>query len=92
MLPLFRQASEVFHRLADADLKDLSALGDLKRVQDDEAFCFEYAADPVLAAVPGDRHRNLEAAAHLLNQDNDHPKDHETGHLTRNGSRKLAGV
>ena len=68
-VPLFAQAAEVFHRLADTDLKNIRALGDLARVQDDEASCFEYAADPALAAVSGDRHRNLQAAAHLLNQE-----------------------
>lgn len=68
-VPLFAQAAEVFHRLTDTDLKNIRALGDLARVQDDEASCFEYAADPALAAVSGDRHRNLQAAAQLLNQE-----------------------
>lgn len=68
-IPFFAQAVEVFQRLADTDLKNIRALGDLIRVQNDEASCFEYAADPALAAVPGDRHRNLQTAAQLLGQE-----------------------
>ena len=68
-IPIFAQAIGVFQRLADTDLKNIRALGDLTRVQDEEAFCFEYAADPALAAVPGDRHRNLQTAAQLLGQE-----------------------
>jgi eukaryotic-like serine/threonine-protein kinase len=68
-VPLFGQAVQVYQRLVDADLKDTRALGDLKRALDDEASCFEYAANPKLAGVPGNRHRNLSTAANFLQQE-----------------------
>jgi tetratricopeptide (TPR) repeat protein len=68
-VPLFGQAVQVFQRLVDADSKDTRALGDLKRVLDDEAICFENAANPALAAIPADRSRNLRTAGQLLEQE-----------------------
>jgi eukaryotic-like serine/threonine-protein kinase len=68
-VPLFTQAAAVFQRLADTDLQNIRALGDLARIQDEQADCFEYAADPALAVVLADRHRNLNTAVHYLGQE-----------------------
>ena len=78
--PLFEQALVISQRLAAQDPKDFRALFDVVTVLDDEAKSYEDAADPVLAAKPGDRRANLilaeknlvEAAAdleRLLKQD-----------------------
>jgi tetratricopeptide (TPR) repeat protein len=68
-IPLFDQSVQAFERLAETDVKNIRSLGDLKRVVDDEATCFEDAADPILAERPGNRRQYLAAAAQLLEQE-----------------------
>jgi len=69
----FSKASEIlsevvkeYQKLSSADPQDLRALADLQVVLNDEALCFESAADPVLAVSPNDRRKNLFAAESLL--------------------------
>jgi tetratricopeptide (TPR) repeat protein len=71
----FSKATEIFsdavneHRkLASADPQDLRALADLQVVLNDEALCFEAAANPLLAVSPNDRRKNLSAAEKLLSE------------------------
>jgi tetratricopeptide (TPR) repeat protein len=58
-VPLFEQALAIIAHTAAQDPKDTRAQFDLVTVLDDEAKCYEDAADPVLAADPGDRRANL---------------------------------
>jgi tetratricopeptide (TPR) repeat protein len=58
-VPLFDQAHEIYQRTAAQDPKDVRALYDLVVVLQDEAISYEDAADPILAAKPGDRRANL---------------------------------
>jgi tetratricopeptide (TPR) repeat protein len=70
--PLFEDALKTFQRIAASDsatVKDVRALGDLKRMLADMALSYENAADPVLAEVSGDRRRNLLLARQLLEQE-----------------------
>jgi tetratricopeptide (TPR) repeat protein len=70
--PLFEDALKTFQRIEAADtaaVKDVRALGDLKRMQADMALNYENAADPALAEVPGDRRRNLLIARQIAEQD-----------------------
>jgi tetratricopeptide (TPR) repeat protein len=70
--PLFEDALRTFQRIAAADAvnaKDIRALGDVKRLLSDMAASHEDAADPALATVPGDRHRELLAARQLWEQE-----------------------
>jgi len=70
--PLFADALATFQRIASADtggVKDIRALGDVKRLLDDMASSYESAADPALAAVPADRRRELLAARQLWEQE-----------------------
>ncbi len=68
-VPLFTQAVAIYRGLMDADSKNVTALGDMRRVLDDEAVCYERAADPVLAEVHADRQRNLTVEAQLLEEE-----------------------
>ena len=68
-VPLFAQATAVFQQLTDADPQNTGALGDMQRLVEDEATSSEYAADPELTAVPGDREKNLRAEASFLEQE-----------------------
>jgi tetratricopeptide (TPR) repeat protein len=66
--PLFEDALKTFQQIeaADtADVKDIRALGDVKRMLEDMASSYENAADPALAEVSGDRRRNLLVARGL---------------------------
>jgi len=65
-VPLFEQALVLATRIAAQDKKDTRALFDVITVLDDEAKCFEDAADPVLASHPGDRGANLVLAEKKL--------------------------
>ncbi len=67
-VPLFEQALEICQRIASQDPKDFRALFDVVTVLDDEAKSYEDAADPVLAAKPGDRRVNLILAEKTLAQ------------------------
>jgi tetratricopeptide (TPR) repeat protein len=58
-VPLFEQSLVLVTRIAAQDQKDTRALFDLITVLDDEAKCYEDAADPLLASNPGDRRANL---------------------------------
>jgi tetratricopeptide (TPR) repeat protein len=69
--PLFEDALRVFHRIAAADsanVKDIRALGDVKRILCDMASSYEAAANPALAEMPGDRRYNLLQAQQLWEQ------------------------
>ncbi|HEX4007468.1 MAG TPA: protein kinase [Acidobacteriaceae bacterium] len=68
-VPLFEQAVAIHQRLADADPKDIRNLGDLTRALSDQAYSYEYAADPALAAVARDRAGNLRAEDQALERD-----------------------
>lgn len=65
-VPVFAQAEEIFRQLAAVDKKNTSALADMKRITDDEARMYDYAADARLAQDPAERRRNLSAAKDLL--------------------------
>jgi tetratricopeptide (TPR) repeat protein len=65
---IFSEAVNQHRKLASADPQDLRALADLQVVLNDEALCFEAAADPVLAVSPNDRRKNLSAAEKLLSE------------------------
>jgi tetratricopeptide (TPR) repeat protein len=67
-VPLFEQAVETCERMASQDPKDFRALFDVATVLDDEARGYEDAANPVLAAKPGDRRLNLNLAEKTLVQ------------------------
>jgi serine/threonine protein kinase len=67
-VPLFEQAIEVCQRIASQDPKDFRALFDVATALDDEARSYEDAANPVLAAKPGDRRLNLNLAEKTLVQ------------------------
>jgi tetratricopeptide (TPR) repeat protein len=67
-VPLFEQALVLVTRIAAQDQKDTRALFDLITVLDDEAKCYEDAADPVLASNPGNRRANLVLAEKKLAQ------------------------
>ena len=67
-VPLFEQSLVIVARIADQDPKDNRALFDLFTVLNDEAISFEDAADPILAANPGDRRANLIRAEKTLTQ------------------------
>ena len=67
-VPLFEQSLVIVAHIADQDPKDIRALFDLFTVLDDEAISFEDAADPILAANPGDRRANLIRAEKTLTQ------------------------
>ena len=58
-VPLFEEALAINQRMAAQDAKDSRALYDVVTVLDDEAKSYEDAADPVLAAKPGERRANL---------------------------------
>lgn len=63
--PLFVQALREFERVAAADnaeVKDIRALSDVKRILFDMGLSEEEAADPALAGAPADRRRFLLAA------------------------------
>lgn len=63
--PLFADALSTFQQIEAADpanVKDIRALGDVKRILFDMASSYENAANPALAEVPGDRLRNLKLA------------------------------
>jgi serine/threonine protein kinase len=63
--PLFADALSTFQQIAAADpanVKDIRALGDVKRIFFDMASSYEDAANPALAEVPGDQRRNLNLA------------------------------
>ena len=66
--PLFEQALVISQRLAAQDPKDSRALFDVVTVLDDEAKSCEDAADPIVAAEPGDRRVNLVLAEKRLVQ------------------------
>jgi serine/threonine protein kinase len=69
--PLFEDALQVFQHIAAADsanVKDIRALGDLKRILGDMAYSYETAAIPALAEIPGDRRSNLLRAQQLWEQ------------------------
>jgi tetratricopeptide (TPR) repeat protein len=55
----FQQSFEMFHTLEARDPKDLRAVYDLVTLSEDEAESYEDAADPLLAAKPGERRHNL---------------------------------
>jgi eukaryotic-like serine/threonine-protein kinase len=67
-VPLFEQSLVLVTRIAAQDQKDTRALFDLITVLDDEAKCYEDAADPVLASNPGNRRANLDLAEKKLAQ------------------------
>jgi tetratricopeptide (TPR) repeat protein len=67
-VPLFEDTREIFQRIAAQDPKDTRALFDLVTVLDDEAKCYEDAADPLLAANPGDHRASLVLAEKNLAQ------------------------
>jgi tetratricopeptide (TPR) repeat protein len=65
---IYEEVSTLDRRLVAEDPKDFRALADLEVDLNAEAEGFEDAADPALAADPGDRRRNLAAAEKLLTQ------------------------
>ena len=65
---LYEEVSALDRRLVAEDPQDFRALADLEEDLNSEAGGFEDAADPALAADPGDRRRNLAAAGKLLTQ------------------------
>ena len=70
--PLFEDALRTFQRIAAADtggVKDIRALGDVKRLLSDMADSHENAADPALAEVLGDHRTELLAARQLWEQE-----------------------
>jgi tetratricopeptide (TPR) repeat protein/predicted Ser/Thr protein kinase len=67
-VPLFEQALVISQRIAAQDAKDFRALFDVVTVLDDEAKSYEDAADPVVAAKPGERRGNLMLAERKLVQ------------------------
>jgi tetratricopeptide (TPR) repeat protein len=67
-VPLFEQAVATNQSIASQDPKDFRALFDVATVLDDEARSYEDAANPVLAAQPGDRLMNLNLAEKTLVQ------------------------
>ncbi len=72
--PLFEDALKTFQRIEAADaaaVKDIRALGDVRRILLDMVENYENAADPALAEVPGDRRRNLLMARQLAEQEAD---------------------
>jgi tetratricopeptide (TPR) repeat protein len=69
--PLFDDALQTFQRIASADttnVKDIRALGDVKRMLFDMASSYEDAANPALAEAPDDRRHNLLMARQLWEQ------------------------
>ncbi len=66
--PWFEKAFQTHKQLIAVDPKDLRAVADMAVLLDDEASSYEDAANPALAAVPGDRRRNLLAAEGALEQ------------------------
>jgi tetratricopeptide (TPR) repeat protein len=56
----------MFQSISARDPKDLRALYDMVTVLDDEAESYEDAADPILAAKPGDRRENLDREKAVL--------------------------
>jgi tetratricopeptide (TPR) repeat protein len=70
--PLFDQALKTFQRIEAADnaeVKDIRALGDMRRILLDMVLNYENAADPALAEAPGDPRRNLLMARQLAEQE-----------------------
>jgi RNA polymerase sigma factor (TIGR02999 family) len=67
-VPLFQQAIETERRIAALDSKDSRAQFDLVVVLDDTAQGYEDAADPALAAQPGEGRKNLMLARNYLAQ------------------------
>ena len=67
-VPLYAQALEITQRIASQDPKDLRALYDVVTVLDDQATSYEDAANPILAASPGERRVNLNLAEKTLLQ------------------------
>ncbi|MGA2078257.1 MAG: serine/threonine-protein kinase [Terriglobia bacterium] len=67
-VPLFEQSLVLITRIAAQDQKDTRALFDLITVLDDEAKCYEDAADPVLVSNSGDRRASLVLAEKKLAQ------------------------
>jgi len=65
-VPLFEQVLAITQRLATQDPKDHRAIFDMTTVLDDEARCFEDAADPRLAGKSSGRRANLSAAERKL--------------------------
>jgi hypothetical protein len=65
---LFAEAEAQLKPLAEADTKDLRALGDYQLALNEEASGFEDAADPALAVAGSDRRQSLIAAEKLLTQ------------------------
>jgi tetratricopeptide (TPR) repeat protein len=58
-VPLFEETLAINRRMAAQDAKDFRALYDVVTVLDDEAKSYEDAADPVLAAKPGEWRASL---------------------------------
>jgi len=58
-VPLFEQSLAITQRLASQDPQDSRSLFDVVTVLDDEARCYEDAANPIVAAKAGDRRANL---------------------------------
>ncbi len=66
---LFAQAEEGFQKLVAADPKNVSALRDLERTQDDWAQCEEYASDPVTAEPYAGLGKILQSARQHLQEE-----------------------
>lgn len=70
--PLFGDALQTFEQIAAADtanVKDIRALGDMRRILQDTGLSYENAADPRLAENRSDRQRNLLAALRIWEQE-----------------------
>jgi tetratricopeptide (TPR) repeat protein len=65
-VPLFEQAIHIHQNLADADPKDIRNPSDVKRALLVEESCYEYAANPVLAAPSSNRLESLRDAQRTL--------------------------
>lgn len=65
-IPLFEQAIHIHQQLTDADPKDTRNPSDVKRALQGEVSCYEYAADPALAAPSNKRLENLWNAQRTL--------------------------
>jgi tetratricopeptide (TPR) repeat protein len=66
--PLFRKTIDILQGIAAQDSKDLRALYDVVTALDDEARSYEDAANPVVAAQPGERREYLILAEKTLAQ------------------------
>jgi eukaryotic-like serine/threonine-protein kinase len=65
-IPLFEQAIQIHQKLADADPKDIRNPSDVKRALQVGEACYEYAANPALAAPSNNRRENLRNAQRTL--------------------------